>query len=117
MSADKSDKLGRVIDFGVVKNVVGGWIDENLDHNIILHPDDALLQISTDNGQNRDAAIALMRREPFIMPPDTNPTAENKVETIAKNTIELLKPYEITIVRVRLYKTPNCRTDWATKNN
>ncbi|MCP4788306.1 MAG: 6-carboxytetrahydropterin synthase [Fuerstiella sp.] len=117
VSADKSDSLGRVIDFGVIKNLVGGWIDENLDHNMILHPDDALLRMGADRGQSRNEAIALIGREPFLMPPDTNPTAENIVEMIAENAIELLEPYEITIVRVRLYETPNCWADWTTKDN
>ena len=34
------DDRGRVIDFGVVKERVGGWIDENWDHTAILQRDD-----------------------------------------------------------------------------
>ncbi len=116
VSAEKSDSLGRVIDFGVLKKVVGGWIDENLDHNMILHPGDALLRMGADAEESRTEAIALIGREPFIMSPDTNPTAENIVEMIAENAIELLKPWEISVVRVRLYETPNCWADWTAKN-
>ena len=36
------DDLGRVVDFGVVKEVIGGWIDEKWDHNFLLHKDDPL---------------------------------------------------------------------------
>ena len=104
-----------MIDFGVIKSVVGGWIDENLDHNMILHPDDALLRIGEGDSQSHTEAIALIGREPFIMPPATNPTAENIVEMIAEKAIELLKSCEISVVRVRLYETPNCWADWTAK--
>ena len=30
------DSLGRVVDFGVVKQLVGGWIDQHWDHTAIL---------------------------------------------------------------------------------
>lgn len=39
-SADALDDLGRVIDFGVIKEVVGKWIDDNWDHNTLLNRDD-----------------------------------------------------------------------------
>ena len=34
------DALGRVIDFGVVKQTVGGWVDAHWDHTAILMRDD-----------------------------------------------------------------------------
>ena len=34
------DERGMVIDFSDIKRVVSNWIDENLDHRMILHRDD-----------------------------------------------------------------------------
>ena len=30
------DSLGRVIDFSVIKDRIGGWIDDHFDHNMII---------------------------------------------------------------------------------
>ena len=34
------DALGMVVDFTEIKRVIGAWIDETLDHKMILHRDD-----------------------------------------------------------------------------
>ncbi|NJR13622.1 MAG: 6-pyruvoyl tetrahydrobiopterin synthase, partial [Phyllobacteriaceae bacterium] len=34
---------GMVVDFSVLKRVVGGWIDQKLDHRMLLHKDDPAL--------------------------------------------------------------------------
>jgi 6-pyruvoyltetrahydropterin/6-carboxytetrahydropterin synthase len=39
-SAPELDACGRVIDFGVVKEVVGLWIDDNWDHTTLVNRDD-----------------------------------------------------------------------------
>ena len=39
-TANELDKLGRIIDFGAIKDVLGKWIDDNLDHNVILNKKD-----------------------------------------------------------------------------
>ena len=41
--ADALDKLGRVIDFGVVHDRLGEWVNNNWDHNCILHTEDTAL--------------------------------------------------------------------------
>ncbi len=40
IESDKLDARGMVIDFSDIKRVVSNWIDENLDHRMILHRDD-----------------------------------------------------------------------------
>ena len=37
------DKLGRILDFGVIKDIFSKWVDENLDHNTILSQQDKKL--------------------------------------------------------------------------
>lgn len=94
------DSVGRVIDYSKIKEVVGGWIDENLDHNMILNSEDLLLFSSTVFGD----------KKPYILA-HTNPTAENLVRHIADKAQELLSPLGIRLHSVRLYETPNCWAD------
>src|ERR1700734_2331516 len=64
LETDRLDGLGMVVDFSQLKRVVGGWIDETLDHKMLLHKDDPVLAFLTKQG------------EPiYVM--DVNPTAEN----------------------------------------
>src|SRR2546423_14123790 len=37
------DNLGMVLDFSQIKQVVSKWIDEHLDHRMVLHKDDPFL--------------------------------------------------------------------------
>ena len=92
------DALGMVIDFGIVKERVGGWIDQYWDHNLLLHPGDPLLRCT-------DAVDAFGGRDPYIMP-NGNPTAEN-LATVLCNVAAQLLP-EFTIMVVKLWETPNC---------
>jgi 6-pyruvoyltetrahydropterin/6-carboxytetrahydropterin synthase len=96
--ARELDNLGRIIDFGEIKTLLGSWIDNNLDHNTILSIQDKNLgdKISATTGQ----AIY------YIGP---NPTAEN----IAKHILEEICPkifasHNVKCVAIKLYETPNC---------
>jgi len=40
--AHNLDNLGRVVDFSVLKDIIGGWIDDNWDHGLILWREDPL---------------------------------------------------------------------------
>lgn len=96
--APELDDLGRVIDFGVLKSIIGGWIDANFDHNAILHQDDKELG---------ERISVLTKQKIYYLP--YNPTAEN----IGKYLFEkicphLLKDTGISITRIKLYETPNC---------
>lgn len=98
VTAKDLDNLGRVIDFGVIKEVVGKWIDDNFDHNVILHQADRNLgeAISENTTQNI-----------YYLP--YNPTAEN----IAKYLLEEICPKllafsDVRVKSIKLYETPNC---------
>lgn len=100
-SAPDLDDLGRVIDFGEVKDIMKGWIDENFDHNTILSIKDKALgdEIAKVTGQK-------------IYYINENPTAEN----IAKYLLEEIFPKifdgkNITFENLRLFETPNCYVD------
>lgn len=94
----KLDHLGRVIDFGTVRDILGKWIDDNFDHNVILNIADKKLgdEISKITGQQ-------------IYYMNENPTAEN----IASHLLHEICPklflgFNDKSMRIRLYETPNC---------
>lgn len=96
--AKELDDLGRVIDFGKIRELLGAWIDDNFDHNTILSIHDKKLgdEIAKITGQK-------------IYYIDENPTAEN----IAKYLLEKICPKifageNVKCVAIKLYETPNC---------
>jgi 6-pyruvoyltetrahydropterin/6-carboxytetrahydropterin synthase len=91
LAAAELDKEGMVVDFSEVKRVVGGWIDENLDHRMVL--------------QRNDPAVATLRAmdEPMYLM-DVSPTAEN----IARLIFEVARERGFPVVDVRLWETPGC---------
>jgi len=71
-----------------LKKLIQKWIDENLDHKMILHEADPLLGILTGNS------------EPvFVM--DDNPTAEN----IAKVIYYAAKEQGLPVTEIRFWET------------
>jgi 6-pyruvoyltetrahydropterin/6-carboxytetrahydropterin synthase len=85
------DERGMVLDFSDIKNVVSGWIDEKLDHRMLL--------------QRRDPVVPILEKmgEPlFLM--DENPTAEN----IARLIFEFTASRGFPIVECQLWETPRC---------
>ena len=85
------DDRGMVMDFSDIKRVVSTWIDENLDHRMILHRDDPAIPALSALG------------EPLYLV-DHNPTAEN----IAKLIHDFAAGQGFPIVETRLWETPNC---------
>ncbi len=105
-SADALNAQGMVIDFGIVKQVVGDWIDDNLDHTAILskHDDDpAVRQIVASNES--------LGRPVYLM--DGAPTAENIARELAGVAQRLLAPYGVRVARVEVWETPNCHATWS----
>ena len=102
VASEHLDTLGRVVDFGVVKDKVGTWIDDSMDHGYLMHPEDPM-------GKGiRDVGLKV-----YEMPHDhPNPTAENLAVTIARQAATLLEPHGVIVTHVRVYETPNCWADW-----
>ena len=104
--APQLDDLGRVVDFGVVKERVGGWIDQHWDHTAILQrgdPDPAIVMLAESN--------AAHGRPVYWM--DAPPTAEVIVAELARVAQGLLADTGVTVVRVRLWETPNGSAEWT----
>lgn len=128
--APELDSLGRVIDFGELKTIVGGWIDKHWDHNQILNRADPLLHAILPRnfwyrhpelaGKTSAEVLAGGPKTPYIMGGplsgrDINPTAENMAMEAAECLTEVLQEHTsaLTIRRIRLWETPNC---WAEVN-
>jgi 6-pyruvoyltetrahydropterin/6-carboxytetrahydropterin synthase len=97
-AAKELDNLGRVIDFGEIREVLGAWIDDNLDHNTILSIKDKNLgeKIASETGQK-------------IYYINENPTAENIAQYIfAEICPKLFAKKNVKCVAIKLYETPNC---------
>jgi 6-pyruvoyltetrahydropterin/6-carboxytetrahydropterin synthase len=85
------DGQGMVVDFNEIKRRINVWIDDHIDHRMILHRDDPIVPILEKQG------------EPMYLL-DANPTAENIAKLIADKSRELGVP----VVEVRLWETPHC---------
>lgn len=97
--AEKLDSLGRVIDFSVLKNKVGSWIDQHWDHTFLVFEEDlemirALRALTTP-------------KQPFICP--FNPTAENMADFLLHVVCpQQLKDSGVVVKKVIIYETNNC---------
>ena len=91
LEALRLDALGMVMDFSRLKQVIGAWIDETLDHKMLLHRDDPALPALGQLGE----PVHLM---------DVNPTAEN----IAKLIFDYTASRGFPVVEVKLWETESC---------
>ena len=110
---DKLDKLGRMIDFARIKDILGDWIDREMDHNICLHVDDPMLPFIED-ANNRIANLDRPLKPIFVL--QHNPTAENLAKYMLLTANILLQHHEVGLIycsKVTLYETPNCYAEWS----
>ncbi len=97
-AATELDDLGRVVDFGVIKERLGNWIDTNWDHTTILYAND----------ENLGRAIHAQTHQTIYYLP-TNPTAENMAQYLLHKVCpQLFAGLPIHCQTIRLYETPNC---------
>lgn len=93
------DNIGRVVDFSVIKEVIGGWVDKHWDHTMIVYQEDK-------------KTLELLSQAPSFKPVyilDKNPTAENMAEyLLTKICPSLLKGKGIYVHKVVFYETENC---------
>jgi 6-pyruvoyltetrahydropterin/6-carboxytetrahydropterin synthase len=103
--ADQLDVCGRIVDFGVIKERVGAWIDQAWDHTaILMHGDDdpAIPLIAASNERMGKPVYWL----------DGPPSAENIVQELARISSDLLEGTGVQVDHIRLWETPNCSVAW-----
>ena len=91
LESETVDHRGMVIDFSDIKKVVSHWIDEHLDHRMILHEADPVVPVLREMG------------EPMYLL-DSNPTAENIARLIHQFAVD----HGFPVVETKLWETPNC---------
>jgi 6-pyruvoyltetrahydropterin/6-carboxytetrahydropterin synthase len=93
------DFLGRVIDFSVVKSLIGGWVEENWDHTMIIFKEDIKTLELLLQAPSRKAIFVL----------DKNPTAENLAHYLLWNVCPmLLKGRGVIVHKIVFWETENC---------
>jgi 6-pyruvoyltetrahydropterin/6-carboxytetrahydropterin synthase len=91
LAGDALDERGMLVDFTDIKTKVQSWIDENLDHNMLLCKDDPMLPVLRAHGERV-----------YVM--DENPTAENIARLIHDHAVAAGLP----VVEVTLWETDRC---------
>jgi 6-pyruvoyltetrahydropterin/6-carboxytetrahydropterin synthase len=82
------DERGMVEDFSEVKRLVWSWLDEEIDHTLLLHRDDPVLPVLQSAGER-------------VMVTDENPTAE----VIARMIYEFVAGKGYPVTGVTLWET------------
>ncbi len=91
IQSDELNDQGMVLDFAEIKQVVNRWVEDHLDHRMILSRDDPAVP-----------ALEKLGEPLFLL--DGIPTAESIAKLIYDYAVEQGFP----VVEVRLWETPRC---------
>ena len=91
LASETLDECGMVLDFSELKYVVNNWLEENLDHKMVLAEDDPLVPV-----------LASMQEPMFLIP--YPPTAEN----FARLIFNLVKDRGYPVNKVVFWETDKC---------
>ncbi len=92
LEGETLDERGMLVDFTDIKRSLRGWIDDALDHKMILHRDDPVLPL-----------LHGLKQPVYVIP--HNPTAEN----IARLIFEYAQQQGFPVVEVELWETRHSR--------
>lgn len=99
--AGEQDKLGRVMDFSVIKSTLCEWLENEWDHKFLIWKEDLLSSYLYEMDKG---GVVLV---PF------NPTAEN----MAKYLVEVIGPKlltgtGVTLLHVKIEETAKCSASY-----
>ena len=98
LRSETLDGRGMVRDFTEIKDILQTWIDQTLDHRMLLHKNDPLASTLKKAG------------EPVFLL-EANPTAEN----IAKLIYDTARRKGLPVSSVTLWETPNSFASYCAK--
>lgn len=105
--AAELDALGRVIDFGVLKERIGSWLDAYWDHGFMLFARD----------EEAIAAVAQVNATSKLYVLERNPTAENIAEHFVEDVApRLMAGTTVRIIGCRLEETENCVAEYRLRD-
>ncbi len=90
LASKQLDHRGMVVDFSDISRVIKKWVDETLDHTMILSKDDAFISVLKERGERF-----------YVM--NYNPTAE----AIARLIYEYAVSQKFPVTKVTLWETEN----------
>jgi 6-pyruvoyltetrahydropterin/6-carboxytetrahydropterin synthase len=90
------DERGMVEDFSDLKRLVWDWLDQEIDHTMLLHKDDPILPVLQDAGERVKAL-------------SDNPTAE----TIARMIYDYLTGKGYPVSEVTVWETETSRASYS----
>ena len=101
--ANELDTVGRVIDFGVIKERLCMWVEQHWDHKFLAWDNDPVMKEACFHMHADEFFGASVVFVPF------NPTAEN----MAQHLVEVIGPQQlagtgVTLVSVRIEETAKC---------
>ncbi len=101
--AHQLDSVGRVIDFGVIKEKLCMWVENYWDHKFLAWEQDPVMKVACEH-MNMDEFF-----NPSVVFVPFNPTAEN----MAQHLVEVIGPQQlagtgVTLVSVRIEETAKC---------
>lgn len=90
------DAQGMVVHFDRLKETVGSWISENLDHTLLLCKEDPLVSTLSSTGER-------------FRTMDENPTAEN----IARLLYDTARGFDLPIVSVEVWESETAKAVYS----
>ncbi len=102
VTAPDLDKVGRIMDFGVIGNLLCQWVESNWDHKFLVYKDDPW-------------AAELPNMDPKgVVIVNFNPTAEN----MARYLVDIIGPQQLvdtgcTLIEVIVEETRKCSCSYA----
>ncbi|MES2790262.1 MAG: 6-carboxytetrahydropterin synthase QueD [Planctomycetota bacterium] len=96
LEAEELDSRGMLVDFSDIKQSIRTWVDNELDHRMILNESDPMVSVLQDH------------HEPLFLIPH-NPTAEN----IARLIFEETKARGFPVIEVSLWETPKSYASYS----
>ena len=111
-SFENMEEIGYAIDFKEIKRVFCQWIDDILDHGMILNPKDTKLIETTREYGTKLWLMSLNGEGEYC-----NPSVENIAKEvflamkILTDTLYGNSETRLQIHNVKIYETPNCYTD------
>lgn len=104
---NEMEEIGYAIDFKEIKRVGCQWIDDLMDHGMILNPKDTKLIETTVEYGTKMWLMSLNGEGEYC-----NPSVENIAKEIFLAMEVLFAGYEdLSIHKVTIYETPNCWTE------
>lgn len=111
-SFENMEEIGYAIDFKEIKRVFCQWIDDIMDHGMILNPHDTKLIETTKEYGTKLWLMSLNGQGEYC-----NPSVENIAKEvfcamhILSETLYAGVPTGLKIHSIKIYETPNCFTE------